>query len=673
MAIFSTNFSEYSIGSSPSDWTERWAVANASYSVADGDECGGKILAADVTGSGHPAISWDDVDSLTDVEILVKFRRKGTTTGNESNHFIVRGVGVTPLHGYFLEFQTIGGTQTLKFGRMVSGSYTALGAAVTITTYAGANNWNYVRFQCRGTALKVKLWDASTSEPGSWQIERTDANITAAGWSGFGHGNQTSYDYDVDFFALGEGTDSPAIPTCVDAGPIVSTISVLGDWGAGDTDIVADPIISTISVLGNFDTSTSIIADPIISTLSILGNWSGSTIIVADPIVSTISIHGNWVHDLAIVADPIVITISHVAILSQWPSGPKNPDLDIEFDCSGRDRFGNQGQGIPVYTVGVEGVWLNKNIVADPINVVASQVGGLVSGVLLHPDPIVVTIGLKDPGILTETSRTNWVKWSDIGSLDFAIDKTNVAGERPLDWKGWIYDIRKMGDRVVVYGENGISILVPAETAYGLQTLHRVGLKGKCAVAGNDSVHFFLDNLGQLWKYGEEMEKLDYSEYLFDLGSNVVLSWDAASQLLYICDGSQGFIYSVGSASLGRGPVNITGVSSQTGTLFVAAPEAISMPPFGICTDIYDFGTRRIKTITSFELGINLSETLYASIDYRDNKRFAFSRTLWYPVKENGSVFITCCGREFRFRFKTDNYELFELDYIKINGITHEH
>ena len=269
-------------------------------------------------------------------------------------------------------------------------------------------------------------------------------------------------------------------------------------------------------------------------------------------------------------------------------------------------------------------------------------------------------------------SGRNWVKWSNIGSLDFTIWKDNVAGERPLDWKGLVYSIKKLGSKVVAYGENGVSFLIPAGNTYGLQTILTLGLSGKQAVSGNDSTHYFIDTTGQLWSLGDSLELLDYSEYLGSL-SNPVLSWDTKEDLLYICTGTEGYVYCPKTRSLGSGPVNVTSVATQGGVLYTAAPAAITTPPFEICSDIYDMGTHKYKTIFEIEFGTNIAGTLQAAIDYRASFSDDFTQTAWKTVPVKGAVLITALGREFRIRAKVLAWEYLELDYIIVKGLVHDH
>jgi hypothetical protein len=286
--------------------------------------------------------------------------------------------------------------------------------------------------------------------------------------------------------------------------------------------------------------------------------------------------------------------------------------------------------------------------------------------------------------MITTPAKSNWVKWGNIGSIDFTIWKDNIAGERPLDWKGWVYEIKKLGNKVVVYGQNGVSLLVPTGNTYGLHPVHDLGLKGKQAVSGSNSVHFFVDSNGVLFSLGENTmkaslfeasiypDRLDYSEYLSDM-SNPVLSWDKSHKLLYICDGMLGYVYSPSNKSLGSGPINVTGVGEQSGTLYVGASSTIVTPAFEMCTDIYDMGSRKNKTISSFEIGTDASGDLWAAIDYRLDKAEAFKTTQWVRVNPNGIVNLPCFGVEFRFRLKQLVATYIEIDYIKVNGVIHNY
>ena len=348
----------------------------------------------------------------------------------------------------------------------------------------------------------------------------------------------------------------------------------------------------------------------------------------------------------------------------------RDPALDITFNCVGTSAQGVAEQGVLIFNTSQEGEWaavtVSASSLATSMTILGDYLGDMaVSGLLT------LTLSLLPSGTIPFIAATkkNWIQWSEVGNLDFTVGRGNVAGERPLDWSGYIYAAKKLMNKFVVYGENGVSILTPAGIAFGLNTVHRIGLKGKHAVTGDDTKHFFINHDGQLWKISEGLKLLDYAEYLSEMNDNLVMSYDNLNNLIYICDGSVGYVYDIVADSLGRCSPNITGIGYQSGVQYVTAPSAITTDPFEICTDTYDLGNRVGKTIYSLEFGVDLSTDLYAAIDYRRSKSDSFTQTPWYTVSSTGKVFITAWGREFRIRAKTLSYESFDLDYIKVNGV----
>jgi len=384
---------------------------------------------------------------------------------------------------------------------------------------------------------------------------------------------------------------------------------------------------------------------------------------------------------LTITAAPLQAAVSLRGVYSSSTASARDPALDQTL-FSTPQRV----------TVDLLGIWLNKRIVASPLRVEVgfskpastadptSAAPGLVKSFSIVASPLQVLVGFNpalsvspSPVFVTSTTRANWVKWSTIGALDFTILKDNLAGERPLDWKGKVHALKKLGNKVVAYGENGISILTPAGNAFGLETIARIGLKSKQAVAGTDSVQYLLDKHSQLWELSQGLTFLDYSEYLSELGSAPVLSYDPHERLLYLCDGTKGFVYDPATKSLGRGPVNVTGIGVQDGTKYVTAPAAIAMPLLAVTTDIYDFGTRRAKTIQSIEVGIDTAATIQIAIEYRQKIASAFASTSFYTIDNRGVKPIGCYGYEFRFLLKSLAASWGHLDYLKVNGHVHDH
>ena len=269
--------------------------------------------------------------------------------------------------------------------------------------------------------------------------------------------------------------------------------------------------------------------------------------------------------------------------------------------------------------------------------------------------------------IYTIPSQRNWVKWSDIGNLDFSIGLSNVAGECPMDWSGLVYKIKKLGKNLVVYGANGISLMTPHDVSFGLTNISTLGIKSRNAIAGNDFAHYFIDIMSNLYKFDSKMEKLGYEEYLSSL-VNPIMFLDHSTKLLYICDGTKGFVYNTEIGSMGEGPNDITGMGYQDSFSYIASSSLTSIPVFESWTDIIDFGTRNAKTLHSIELGTDVTEDLWVSVEFRVNKQQAFIRLPWTIVNPAGIAYLFCHGIEFRIGVKTNTYNYFELDSISIEG-----
>lgn len=381
----------------------------------------------------------------------------------------------------------------------------------------------------------------------------------------------------------------------------------------------------------------------------------------------------GWYEEVGIIADPIEVRVKQRGNISHFPPAVRNVDLDNVYNCAALNNAGFP-IGLINVTFTMEDHSLSITYISSPIDLTISQQGDYKAGILLSTTALLsLTATVTFGDIILEAAKSNWISWSNIGSLDFTIWKDNVAGTRPLDWKGWVYAVKKLDKKVVAYGENGVSLLTPSGNIWGLQTIHRVGLIGKGAICGSGFEHFFIDRTGKLFSLKASLDLLNYSEYLIDLSPSVLMHYDEQERLIYICDGKIGFIYSPDTKSLGTGPPNITGIGHLSGTDYYVGAGPFLYPFFEICTDIYDMESRKKKTIQSVSFGVDDEDGLYAAIDYRNSKSEDFRTTAWQRVGIDGIVNIPCFGTEFRFRLKSLTYSDIELDYIKVNGFIHNY
>ena len=386
---------------------------------------------------------------------------------------------------------------------------------------------------------------------------------------------------------------------------------------------------------------------------------------------------------ISITADAFVLTLSGRVTLSHYPPSPRDTSLDQTYDCAN-----NQDQGVLVLTMSLLGDSLSRRWSGGPLTITlgldwgVDGGGGTLPGLLLSSgdaSKLVITTallhsyGFTQSAGVGEHAGANMLRWSKIGNLDFTIDRSNLAGQMPMPWKGTVYQILRRGQNIVVYGKNGVASLVASDTAFGSTPVLKLGIKSKLAVCDTGDAHYFVDRLNRLWRLTDSLEMLDYREWLGTLSSTIALAYNPDTKLLYIGDGTLGYVYNTETASMGKGPGTITGVGLQDSTLYVVASGAMTIPNFTIKTDIYDMGSRHGKSIRSLEASLDTTIAVDAAIDWRLQKQSAFKTTAWHRVDSRGLVFIPCYGYEFRFLFRAATAGVFHLDELQVNGVIHAH
>ena len=358
-------------------------------------------------------------------------------------------------------------------------------------------------------------------------------------------------------------------------------------------------------------------------------------------------------------------------VYTSFPAAQRNPDLDQTFNCLDSDRFGVYDQGILRYTYEISGDWLNKAGVSDFLDYAYEISAAYVISKVFAEGTIDYAYEL-DSDFYYEMDKISWVKWSDIGHLNFDVTQSNQAGERPMEWTGLIYDILKFNDGVIVYGVNGIAEMKPVKNTWSYRTVYSIGTKGRDSQVSNktNTIHWFVDVLGQLWEISNSITKLDYSEFLSIL-INPVMSINEQDNLIYLCDGTNGYVYNYADKSLSKGYPNITGYGYKNATVYVVSPAAIVVPDIAFTTNTYDMGTRKEKNIYQMEISTETPEEMEVAINYRTRNDEDFTITPWIQFTPRGIAYLPCYGIEFQFKFRLANYDILDLDQFKINGQIH--
>jgi hypothetical protein len=204
-----TDFSEYTSNALPSDWTRRWASDGSDWIVRDlaTSTMGGKVLRVEGAGSSKRRhVSWNALGtSYADMEIFYIW---ATPSTSYDAFGVGRASGAAASEtGYRIGFNLT--TRGKEIANYVSGTYNRLAYSAYTPT---VNTWYKTRMNITGTALKMRTWLGTDTEPATWDLETTNSAITAAGTIGLG-AFVSPAGKGVVFDAFGVGVNSASAPS----------------------------------------------------------------------------------------------------------------------------------------------------------------------------------------------------------------------------------------------------------------------------------------------------------------------------------------------------------------------------------------------------------------------------------------------------------------------------
>jgi hypothetical protein len=208
--FFRTDFSSYTIGAPPGDWTQ-WASSGAANIVASAGSLSGKAFAFANTGTGSNTFTWNRIPRKADYELLTRFRQQSSGDTKPITAIFVRGQsladGSQTLYQSQVRYRTASVYDTSVYiRRYLSGSQVDLASPDgPAPMYNGGSPtaWLWNRTRIVGTNILSKVWQQGQPEPGAWLINVTDANITGLGYCGiFVSGGAPIPEVQCDYFSV---------------------------------------------------------------------------------------------------------------------------------------------------------------------------------------------------------------------------------------------------------------------------------------------------------------------------------------------------------------------------------------------------------------------------------------------------------------------------------------
>lgn len=173
----STGFDATTAGNTPTNWTGVGGSALASTTGA-------------ISGHTHTLLVpgnaiYNGISAAADMEVV--FAQKAISnfsTSAATGHVgaLIRA-DTAVNNGYFLAVEPTGSGLQATIYKNVSGSFAAV---ISANLSFGINSGDVFleRFQIIGTAIKGKVWKATSTEPTTWSVTATDGSISAAGYGG---------------------------------------------------------------------------------------------------------------------------------------------------------------------------------------------------------------------------------------------------------------------------------------------------------------------------------------------------------------------------------------------------------------------------------------------------------------------------------------------------------
>ena len=317
----------------------------------------------------------------------------------------------------------------------------------------------------------------------------------------------------------------------------------------------------------------------------------------------------------------------------------------------------NPGTGAPLITK-LPATYIPESIAVCNFN------GQFLLGGILHGD----NTKFGDMGL-------NTVAWSQIGRVEFRIDDrtTKTAGYMNMPWGEWktgiVYKLKKLGGRVLVYGDGGTGFLNPISnpvSGYGFEDGSGAGVRSGFHVDGDDSIHGFIDTNYDFWLVGRDYKfvKLGYNEFMKNLIDNgdTKVSYEPHNKRFYISNGVKGYVLT--EDGLYSTYQLVTSIGSYRGKVLCGFFDDSEDYEFRMVSDILDFGQRGMKTIETMEVGIDSPTEVYCAVDYRYNKTGSFTRSTWARTNASGGVGIVKTAPEFRLGVKSAAFASVNIDYI---------
>lgn len=245
----------------------------------------------------------------------------------------------------------------------------------------------------------------------------------------------------------------------------------------------------------------------------------------------------------------------------------------------------------------------------------------------------------------------------------------------PMTFKGAVVRMVPLGDNIIVFGEDGVTVMVYAkeETTFAKYKAEVPTIYQRGAVGASQDALIYVDKSGQLWHWDAKgSELLGYQEYMLPLcqSGNVNIFYDEVESDFIITGPSKSYILNKqGLSEVGRVLTGyVHGYTPARVATFVetgvGGAEDVEML---LTSHVLDAGTRACKTVMHIEVGLSSGSLtdITVALDFRYTHAATFTRTSFVPLNDEGFAQVPVNCLEFRWVVKSANYKTTIVDYVR--------
>lgn len=244
----------------------------------------------------------------------------------------------------------------------------------------------------------------------------------------------------------------------------------------------------------------------------------------------------------------------------------------------------------------------------------------------------------------------------------------NDMGFMPMPWDGPVWAVKRLGNYVIVYGEEGIAALrsMVEVPTLGMIPLLDYGINSRSHVGGGDKGHVFVDTKGQIRKINPDLtiQLLDYGEFIGPiLDDDFHVAYDENENEYYLGSGSKSYLLSdIGLTEIHQIVTSI--LTNENGKVGVFEDTGVTTST--IVTNVIVIGNTALNVLTSIEVDGEYESGIEVAIDYRYGRRDAFTRSPFVKLNSMGWVRFNYGGLEFRVAIRAPDFTKFNPSDVTV-------